>query len=590
MEIITTAAAATSTKSNLNASQNMANASYSKSLMASRALKSSGMYNEVNISQLEPGDVFKGEITNMTGRSVTVSLGNGQVLSATLMEHVPINIGNNLYFEVKENDGERITIRPLLEEKFSPQNQTIEKSLQSAGLQINEKNMAVVKGLMDAGMPIDRNSIMKILQQLVNFPKAGISTVIDMVRCEIPITQESLNQFEQYQQHTHQLNTQMDSVLTQMTAAFESMGAEEAFSGDILRFNQLVVDTFTTTRLEQPLPQLTLLDAFVMEPGEVESFYARMEGMQSDGTGQVVTDENGNAFLKESLLLDEAGMPVQGKNGEYVFANEIQSAFANQLKTLGISEDAVRVMLDPNNTAEDLLKVIQDYVKNDNSLSDTAIKHFFSSREYTVLLESVAQQHWKLTPEQVKSPEQVEQLFSRLAEQTAKLATAAEQNFPSGGDQMGRQAQNMNENLQFIQMLNEKYTYAQIPLQLSNQDANSELYVYTNKKALSKDKKDIQVLLHLDMDHLGSTDVHVQLNGSRVTARFYLEDNRSMNTVKSHIDQLEQQIAGLGLTLSTEVVKRMEKKEEVENIVEDFLAKDIPGNQQIKRYTFDMRA
>ena len=155
---------------------------------------------------------------------------------------------------------------------------------------------------------------------------------------------------------------------------------------------------------------------------------------------------------------------------------------------------------------------------------------------------------------------------------------------------MGRQAQNMNENLQFIQMLNEKYTYAQIPLQLSNQDANSELYVYTNKKALSKDKKDIQVLLHLDMDHLGSTDVHVQLNGSRVTARFYLEDNRSMNTVKSHIDQLEQQIAGLGLTLSTEVVKRMEKKEEVENIVEDFLAKDIPGNQQIKRYTFDMRA
>ena len=46
----------------------------------------------------------------------------------------------------------------------------------------------------------------------------------------------------------------------------------------------------------------------------------------------------------------------------------------------------------------------------------------------------------------------------------------------------------------------------------------------------------------------------------------------------------------MNLTLSTEVVRRADKKEMVEDIVEDFLAKDIPSNQQIKRYTFDMRA
>ncbi|MBQ4232260.1 MAG: hypothetical protein II699_03195, partial [Lachnospiraceae bacterium] len=97
MEIITTAPAATAAKSG-NYNSASASSSYSKSVMASQALRSSGGVSEVNISALEKGDVFKGEITNLTGKSVTVSLGNGQTLAATLMDNVSLNIGNNLYF------------------------------------------------------------------------------------------------------------------------------------------------------------------------------------------------------------------------------------------------------------------------------------------------------------------------------------------------------------------------------------------------------------------------------------------------------------------------------------------------------------
>ncbi|MBQ4232502.1 MAG: flagellar hook-length control protein FliK, partial [Lachnospiraceae bacterium] len=101
----------------------------------------------------------------------------------------------------------------------------------------------------------------------------------------------------------------------------------------------------------------------------------------------------------------------------------------------------------------------------------------------------------------------------------------------------------------------------------------------------------ISVLLHIDMDNLGSTDIHVQLNGNKVTTRFYMEDNRSVNTVSMNIDQLEEKLNKLGLSLNSEVVKReTSKKEEVEDFTKDFLNKDIPETQTIKRYTFDMRA
>lgn len=629
MEIITTAAAATAamTSSNSNANTAAANASYSKSLMASRALQNGNMSSEVNITQLEKGDVFKGEITNMTGRSVTVSLGSGQTLSAMLQDNVPINIGNHLYFEVLENTGDKVIIHPLTDEKFSPQNQTIEKSLQSAGLQLNEKNMAVVKELMDAGMPIDRNSIMKVLQQLVNHPNAPISTVVSLLRVDMPVTDANINQLQQYQAHNSQLNSQMDSVMDGVSATFESLGEEGMSSSEILRFNQLVVDTFTTPVGDQALTTLALKDAFVMDDIELEDFALRQEMMEMDGDGNPVLDVNGNVFPKGSVVMDVNGMPVVDSNGNFAFseefinqmqeenpdlsrdqilaglrngefsmsntsafANEIQGAFAEQLRGIGVNEEAIKMMLDPENTAEDLMKSLQDYLNN-SSLSEENIKQFLSSKEYTVLVESVIENNWKLTPEQLKEPQKVDDLFTRIAEQSAKLATAGDGGFSSAGDQMGQNSQNMHENLQFMQDMNEKYTFAQIPLQLQNQDANSELYVYTNKKTLHKDKKDCSVLLHLDMDNLGSTDIHVQLNGTKVMARFYLDDNRSMATVQSHMDQLQGQIEKLGLSLDTEVVRRAEtKKQEVEDIVDDFMAKDIPASQQIKRYTFDMRA
>ncbi len=245
MEILTTAPGAAAAR-NGSLGSNSASASYSKSVMASRALMSNGMTSEVSIANLEKGDVFKGEITNLTGKSVTVSLGNGQTLSATLMDNVTLNIGNNLYFEVKDNTGDKIYLRPLTDEKFSPENQTIEKSLQSAGLQLNEKNMAVVKELMDAGMPIDRNSIMKVLQQSVNNPNASIKTIVSLIRADIPVNDVSVEQFEQYKDHQSNLNNQMENIKGQINSMYETLGSKESFAGDILRFNQGIIDTFST--------------------------------------------------------------------------------------------------------------------------------------------------------------------------------------------------------------------------------------------------------------------------------------------------------------------------------------------------------
>ena len=619
MEIISNAPAATAAKSNAN-NQAMANAHYAKSLMASRALQSNGTNNEVNIANLEPGDVFKGEITNISGKTVKVSLGSGQTLTALMLENVSIHAGNSLYFEVKENDGERVTIRPLTGEKFSPRNQTIEKSLQSAGLQLNEKNMAVVKELMDASMPIDRNSIMKILQQLVNHQGANIKTVVAMTKCGIEITPESMAQFEQYMSKQHYLSQQIDGVIESIHDMFSAFDTPDAFAGDALRLHQQLLSVLGEPAVSSDL-QVTLQETFGMTQEEVMPQMQQSMALELDQDGNVLMDSLGNRYPQGSLLRDEQGNLVLDSNGQLqfteeflqqmsadqkealtngmfysaeeepqsIFTNDLQKHFASVLTELGMDEETVNRLLQPNRQVCDVLEHIQNFLTESMTVTDEVIKQFFASKEYAFLLDSVIDKQWKLTPEQVKNKEDVMRLFERAEKQSRQLADLGKQ-FSSTGEQLSQNARNMNDNLHFMQMLNDKYTYAQLPLQLTNQDANGELFVYTNKKTLEKNKKDISVLLHLDMEHLGATDVHVQLVDKKVMARFYMEDQRSLNTIKNHIDQLSHQILALGLSLETEVVRRTDKTEQVENFVDDFLAKDLPASQQVKRYNFDMRA
>ena len=144
----------------------------------------------------------------------------------------------------------------------------------------------------------------------------------------------------------------------------------------------------------------------------------------------------------------------------------------------------------------------------------------------------------------------------------------------------------MQQNMHFMQELNNQTVYAQMPLKLSNQNANSELFVYADKRKLAGKRDDISVMLHLDMDHLGATDVKVTLTGTNVNARFYLDDKESVDIVADNMDMLAKQLTERGFSLTNEVVLR-NPKESPNKVVDEIV--DSNAEKSIKRFTFDAR-
>ena len=200
------------------------------------------------------------------------------------------------------------------------------------------------------------------------------------------------------------------------------------------------------------------------------------------------------------------------------------------------------------------------------------------------MLKQAMADQWTMTPEQLKEEGAVKEMYQRLSRQMADLQQVLNQAGKEGAA-LAKTAQSVQNNLEFMNQVNQMYTYVQIPLKLQNQNAHSDLYVYTNKKNLREKKGDLTALLHLDMEHLGSTDIFVKLQGASVETEFYFEDETSCRLISQFAGQLTERLERKGYTCEVKV----ENRKKQQNFVEDFLEREQPP-AKLHRYSFDVKA
>ena len=179
----------------------------------------------------------------------------------------------------------------------------------------------------------------------------------------------------------------------------------------------------------------------------------------------------------------------------------------------------------------------------------------------------------------------VKELYEKLQDQMGRLEEFAKQNHleHTGFKQAVSTVRN---NIEFMNQINHIYNFVQIPLKMQMQNVNSQLYVYSNKKNLRDPEGELSAFLHLDMDHLGSTDVSVKMKGTQVNTQFYMEDDESYDLILSHAEELAKKLEQKGYQCEIQVQNDKKKVD----FVEDFLKQDLPSTGRLRRYSFDMRA
>ena len=235
-----------------------------------------------------------------------------------------------------------------------------------------------------------------------------------------------------------------------------------------------------------------------------------------------------------------------------------------------------------------IVGVLND-IKNmlENTSADAmALRQLFGADEFKLLVKDTLQQQWLLKPDDfAKTPDKLSGLYEKIEQQVSKM----EDIMKASGTQntaAASLAENIRGNIEFMNQVNEAYTYVQVPLKMNGQNASGQLYVYTNKKNISDPDRELSAFLHLDLDHLGSTDVSVKMLHKKVTTNFYMDSDESYALVKQFMPVLERRLQEKGYNCDI-VVNNGAKHI---NFVDDFLKKDMPPTGQVHRYSFDMRA
>lgn len=308
---------------------------------------------------------------------------------------------------------------------------------------------------------------------------------------------------------------------------------------------------------------------------------------QTDTLEQIL-DQNGLDHLKRLLQ----NIPTLTGNTDLFEVQEEEDVFVDTMsgddagkKAFELAQAEPEVTLKQSMTAEDFLNTLRDALKQNQEYGFAGMTKLFGSKEFAAILKNRAEKQWLLEPEQLKEASKVSDLYERLDHQMKQMENVMK---AAGVTQNSfvQTAADIRSNVEFMNQINQVYTYVQLPLKLSGQNASGDLYVYTNKKNLNDPEAELTAFLHLDLDNLGSTDVSIRMKDKNVKTNFYIADDASYDLIEKHLPVLEKRLAQKGYRCSI----TMSKEEKKVEFVEDFLQRDMPQAGTLHRYSFDVRA
>ena len=557
--------------------------------------------------QLQEGQTLKGVVSDVHGNQITLSMEDGASFTGKLPDANQYSIGQKAAFQITSLDNNTIYMKAISGAYLLDMEDTVDQALEEAGLPKSDRNIDVVRSLLKNQQSISRENIMANIRLCAQYADADVDSVITLKRLNLPMTQETVKQFSNYQNQTHQLLYKMESLTDSLTDMMNSIGhrvprlaknvanelinlaldsalspAEQkltALSPDIVNeeFTDETGEVLSAEETENMANAATEAEEQLTGTGEASSPLSRMRQLFSN-----ISESVSSSLSGEAAVISEETFFIHEQIG-FSLSEEGRENLSRLLADYPISDELKKGILDGTATIRDVLTELRSYFPG---MEDDEVSHLLTNKEFQSLIKNQFVNNWTVSPEQLKEKGSMEELYQKMSQQLEQISTFSERVL--GKDvfsQVSGNAADMNSNLDFMKMMNETFQYIQLPLKLQNQNAHGDLYVMTRKEALKKDPNKLKVLLHLDMDHLGTLDIQISKENTAVSANFFVSSDQTKNLLEKNIELLSDAINEQGYAFSSELAL----KEKDVDVVNDFIGADAPvGN--ITRYNFDLRA
>lgn len=597
------------------------------------------------LSELKPGDTFTGTVVQSKNNTVLLHIdGSDAYVSASLEGTDNYYNEQKITFQIIDNENGRITIKPLKQQDII--DALTEKTLLSQGITINDKNIAIVKELINNNMNLSKENIIMLSRGLLTIDGSDISELVKLLKYDISINQENYNTYRRYNDGTESIQQDVNTIIDNVRNMYNANEKEfmnlmlhildidggKAEGSYNMKANDSIASGVTSeTGISDAINNIdgTLkeVDSINIESKDMESVNNTkdiLSGREMNVTDIIENDTNvhaDNSKIDNHYQINDISEDIIGTRIDAYKHKENSDDMNNNIKTDNMFKAENDLTLHNNTTTDN---EISDSLKN-NSLLKTDIRDIISKADadniINYMLKSSIESddilHSIVTIEDVlkhtfEKKSDVSDSLSRLFENILKTSMAVKSeelykgevgeyfkkmvqkmdiiteyadNYMKSAQNITTAAQSISDNINFMNEMNTTMQFVQFPVQINGKEHQAELYVYRNKKNVNADKEEKTAFIRLDMENLGNVEIYVKLYNSDVNMRFYVDNDEAKTILKDNIDILNERITKLGYQVSEEFVKNEHKW----NFEEDFMKKSEPY-KMLKNTGFDVRA
>ena len=566
---------------------------------------------------MSAGETLQGEVVSVNGNEVEIKIADNAVINARLEQSMNVAVGQKMMFEVSNNQNGQIALRALFTNLA--QEQLANNALQAAGISANDQSLQMIASLMKEGMSIDRQSLQSVYHDIVQFPDVEQSLLVHMHKIGMETTPQNVEQFQALVNYEERVAGTIQELINEIPAELKNMAANGE-AGKVMAVTQELVALIAEHEGELALQAgenssvLTAEGLVEDAEGDVagkiqqqpegvadkapqtamdKALAALEEAMNPQNQVHTLADgKEGNAALVQGMAADGEEAILAGTNDK-VLSGVLTKAEYTQLATVleqnGFSKEMVSMVRNGNLPMNELFNMLKAELSGKDAMTAAEL---WNDKGFSKLIGKELQNTWLLDPKEVENGKNVTEFYNRINNQVNSVIHSMAQSLSESSALM-QNLQQFQENVDFLNQLNQFMPYVQLPLKMNGQSATGDLYVYADKRSLAGGKDTVSAALHLDMQHLGMVDVFVKMQDKNVSTEFCLESEETLDFIAEHMDMLSERLERRGYSLSTEMKvkeQQMSLKEDILPATESLSVETKSQGDAIAVYRFDVRA
>ncbi|NLL05647.1 MAG: flagellar hook-length control protein FliK [Clostridiaceae bacterium] len=534
------------------------------------------------LRKLDVGDIVRARVLDITANELTLKLLDGTVFSAKTMSVIDAKQGEIVDFVVKNNSNAQLVLETLKENEYK-QNSTLESStnlklqLMESNIKPDINNLEIAKEIKHMNLQLNKDTFDKIADAITVFKNLTPQKAAFLLSNNIKLEEKNISLLNQIVDEKQKVTP----LLKETFEAFSKLTSKDTMESilNILKQYNTQSDTQNNTQINTQINTPNLFNnkqEFISHT--LETVFNSYNQEESSILSEI--KENLLKFV-DSFLEDNSLGEMKLNTADKMFTNKALLFLKENVKDL-ISSDLYKEKTLDNSLKELFYKLKANADKENNaSKLDTPLRDLTKNFDYKKELEDALDKFYVRVDEKTSADDlKTKMIYKDMYEKLEMIKHAVKQSNELHKNEVLNKIENLQNNLKFINDLNNHSTYVQIPLNILSKNTTGELYVLKKgSKGKKIDPQNASVLISLNTPNLGQIDSLINVNRKNISLSIRVEEQSIIGFIKGYYIQLYNSLLDKGYKL-VDVKYRLIEEEINPLNAEQTITKELNLNNQ----------